>query len=152
MAHIEPCVKWRNKGKENNENLKGMVVEKIGEFGGIRPKKGMRKIKRRENETKEKKKNEKERRIRANKKKEVRWIRGKKKGENEQKGERKKKRRGFRFSLRSIEIGLSIFIGARGKVDPRNESYTWVPKSRIFVKLQEVENFSIWIISSLKTI
>ena len=99
MAHIEPCVKWRNKGKENNENLKGMGVEKTGEFSGIRPKKGMRKIKRRENETKEKKKNEKERRIRANKRKEVRWIRGKKKRGKKIEGRERKKQKGVSASL-----------------------------------------------------
>ena len=41
-----------------------------------------------------------------------------------------------------MEIGPSVFIGARGKVGPRNESYTWIPKSVDFAKLQEVEVFS----------
>ena len=32
------------------------------------------------------------------------------------------------------------------------DGYSWVPKSRSFVKLQEVGNFPTWIISSLKAI
>ena len=79
---------------------------------------------------------------------------GKKMGENEQERERerKEKKGGFRLSISSTEVGLSVFVGARGKVDPRNESYAWVPKFGSFVKLQEVENFSTWIIYSLKVI
>ena len=46
------------------------------------------------------------------------------------------------LSLRSMEIGPSVFVGARVKVNPHNESYAWVPKSGSFVKLQEVGNFS----------
>ena len=42
--------------------------------------------------------------------------------------------------------------GPRIKVGPHNESYAWVPKSRSFVKLQDVGNFPIWIISNLKAI
>ena len=42
--------------------------------------------------------------------------------------------------------------GPRVKVDPRNEGYVWVPKSKSFVKLQEVGNFPTWIIFSLKSI
>ena len=42
--------------------------------------------------------------------------------------------------------------GLRVKVDPRNESYAWVPKSGSFIKLQEADNFPTWIISSLKAI
>ena len=73
--------------------------------------------------------------------------------ENEQKREREREiKRGFRFSLRSTEIWPWVFVGAKGKIDPRNESYTWVPKSESFVKLQEVGNFSTWIIFSLKVI
>ena len=58
--------------------------------------------------------------------------------------ERKREKRGVEreiFSLRSMEIGLSVFVGARGKVDPRIESYAWIPKSWSFVKLHEVGNF-----------
>ena len=86
---------------------------------------------------------------------EFRWIRKKKKrgkGERTSRREREKGKRGFRFSLRSTEIGLSVFIRARGKVGPRNKGYAWVPKSRSFVKPQEVRNFPTWIISSLKAI
>ena len=88
------------------------------------------------------------------------WVdkkRGKKKkgkvrkGEetNRREGERGKKG-GFLLSLRSTWIGPSVFVGARGKVDPHNGGYAWVPKSRSLVKLQEVGNFPTWIISSLK--
>ena len=68
------------------------------------------------------------------------WIRKKKKRKGERKKERtsirerEKGKRGFRFSLRSTEIGLSVFVRARGKVGPRNKGYAWVPKSRSFVK------------------
>ena len=42
--------------------------------------------------------------------------------------ERKKneKKKVFRFSLRSTKIGSSIFVGARGKVHLRYESFIWV--------------------------
>ena len=58
----------------------------------------------------------------------------------------------FCFSLRSTEIGPSVFVGARSKVDPCNEGYTWAPKSGSFVKLQEVGKFPTLIIFSLKVI
>ena len=50
----------------------------------------------------------------------------------------KREKRFFRFSLRSTEIGPTVFVGARGKVHPRIESYVWVPKSRSFVKIHDV--------------
>ena len=50
-------------------------------------------------------------------------------GSVREKGEREKGIRIFRFSLRSTEIGQTVFVGARGKVHPRIESYAWVPKS-----------------------
>ena len=64
----------------------------------------------------------------------------------------KKKNRVFCFSLRSTKIRSSVFVGARGKVHLRDASYAWVPKSRSFIKLQEVGNFPTLIISSLKAI
>ena len=45
---------------------------------------------------------------------------------------------------------LSKIYGAIGKVDPRIESYAWVPKSWSLVKLYEVENFLTLNIFSLK--
>ena len=67
--------------------------------------------------------------------------------------QREKKKKGVStFSLRSMGIGLSIFIRTRGKVSSRNESYAWVLKSESFVKFQDVENFPTRIISSLKVI
>ena len=41
---------------------------------------------------------------------------------------------------------LSNLDGPRVKVDPRNEGYLWVPKSRSFIKLQEIWNFPTLII------
>ena len=44
----------------------------------------------------------------------------------------------FRFFLGSTKIRPQIFFGAEGKVDLRDESYAWIPKSWSFVKLREV--------------
>ena len=57
----------------------------------------------------------------------------------------------FRFFLRSMKIGSQVFVGTEDKVDLRNESYAWTPKSWSFVKLHEVENFPTCVISNLKT-
>ena len=73
-------------------------MEQTRKFGGIKKKKKERKERRR-----------KRRRERAK--------------ERERERERKKGKRGFRFSLRSTEIGPSIFIGARDKVHLRKESF-----------------------------
>ena len=35
----------------------------------------------------------------------------------------------LRFFLRFTKIGLSDFVGAEGKIDLRDESYAWTPKS-----------------------
>ena len=67
-------------------------------------------------------------------------------------GEERFRERNSMFSLRSTEIGPWVFDEARVKVDPRNESYVWVPKSGSFVKLQDVGNFLTWITFSLKVI
>ena len=58
----------------------------------------------------------------------------------------------LRFFLRFMKIGLQIFVRAEGKIDLRDESYAWTPKSWSFVKLHEIENFPICVISSLKAI
>ena len=58
----------------------------------------------------------------------------------------------LRFLIRSMEIGLQVFVGAEGKVDIHDESYAWTPKSWSFVKLHKVENFPTCVISSLKAI
>ena len=42
------------------------------------------------------------------------------------------------FFLRSMKIGLSDFVGAEGKIDLRDESYAWTPKSWSLDKLYEV--------------
>ena len=63
-----------------------------------------------------------------------------------------RKKKVFLFSLRSTEIGPTVFVGVSGKVHLRDESYAWAPKSRSFIKFQEVENFPTWIIFSLMTI
>ena len=39
-------------------------------------------------------------------------------------------------------IGQSVLVGARDKVDPRCESYAWVPETGSFDKLREVGVFS----------
>ena len=121
-----------------------------------------KKRKRRENEIeKRKRKMKKGRRIGANKEKghsvdkrktKEKGKRKRRKGETDGERERGGEERNSTFSLRSTKIGLSVFVGAQVKVDPRNKSYAWVPKSESFVKLQEVENFPTWIISSLKAI
>ena len=70
--------------------------------------------------------------------------RGEKEREKKQEKKIEENRRGVRssnFSLDFPEIGLSIRVGARGKVGPHIESYAWVPKSVGFVKLREVGVF-----------
>ena len=74
----------------------------------------------------------------ANKKSSGEKVREKKKrrgDEHKREREKKKPKMGFYCSLRSTEIGPWVFVGARGKVGPRNEGYAWVPKSRGFIKL-----------------
>ena len=51
-----------------------------------------------------------------------------------------------------MKIGLQVFVGTEGKVDLRDESYAWTPKSWSFDKLREVGNFPTCVISSLKAI
>ena len=70
--------------------------------------------------------------------------------ESVKEGERKMKNGFFCFSLKFIEIGPSIFVGAKRKVDSRIESYAWVPKFWSFVKLCKVKNFPTLVISNLK--
>ena len=84
-------------------------------------------------------------------------VQRKKKKRNRQrvrarKREREKEKWVFRFSLRSTEIGPSVFVRPRRKVHPRIESYVCVPKSWSFVKLHEVGNFPTLNISNLKVI
>ena len=75
----------------------------------------------------------------------------KKKGE-EKKTDRERKKGGEKKMEIFPAFQLSNLDSPRVKVNPRNESYTWVPKYRSFVKLQEVGNFRTWIIFSLKAI
>ena len=49
-----------------------------------------------------------------------------------------------------MKIRLQVFIGTEGKVDLRDESYAWAPKSWSFVKLHTVGNFPTCVISILK--
>ena len=70
--------------------------------------------------------------------------------EREKEREEMGRERNSIFSLRSMEIRPSVFVGVRGKVDPRIASYAWVPKSWSFVKLYEVENFPTWNIFNIK--
>ena len=64
--------------------------------------------------------------------------------------EKRGRERNSTLSLRSMEIELSVFIRARGKVHLRDKSYAWVPKSWSFVKLHEVGNFPTLNIFNLK--
>ena len=64
--------------------------------------------------------------------------------------ERKRKKKVFRFSVRSTKIEPSVFVGVRRKVDSHIASYAWIQKPWSFIKLHEVENFPIWNIFSLK--
>ena len=71
-----------------------------------------------------------------------------KRGKNGQEGEGERRERVedfiffyfsfLRFFLRSTKIGLQVFVGTECKVDLRDESYTWTPKSWSFDKLREV--------------
>ena len=56
-------------------------------------------------------------------------------------GEGKKKRKQH-FPLRSPANRQSKHVGARDKVGPCNESYTWIPKTTGFVAFQKVGVFS----------
>ena len=51
-----------------------------------------------------------------------------------------------------MKIGSHVFVETEGKVDLRDESYVWTPKSWSFVKLHEVGNFPTCVFSSLKAI
>ena len=57
--------------------------------------------------------------------------------EEEKKEKREKRERGERnsnFSLRSMEIGGSVFVGPRTKDHLPDKGYTWVPKTRDFAE------------------
>ena len=79
--------------------------------------------------------------------------RGKKKTGKKKK--RKRKKGGVRsstFSLDSTKIGPLVFVGARGKVLQRDESFTWVRESGVFAKLREVGFSPIWVSLNLRAI
>ena len=83
---------------------------------------------------------------------------GKNRGGNEQESERGRERerenqkKGFPLLSKINKNRAVIFVGARGKVGPRNMGYAWIPKSWSFVKLHKVENFPTWNIYNLKVI
>ena len=89
---------------------------------------------------KDKGKRDRERRKRKNKK----TKRKNKEGKEERKErecvirERGKKKREWHFLSRSPTNRLSKCVGARNKVDPRDESYAWVPEITGFVAFQKV--------------
>ena len=58
----------------------------------------------------------------------------------------------LRLFFRSTKIRSQVFIRNEGKVDLRDKSYAWTPKSWSFFKLHMVENFPTCVISSLKAI
>ena len=78
--------------------------------------------------------------------------RGKKKRQLCVGGEKGKWSEKLYLSLRSTEIQPPVFIGVRGKVHIRDESFSWYDNMGVFAKLQEVGNFPTWVISSLKVI
>ena len=56
----------------------------------------------------------------------IRWERRKNEGKKRKEKKRKMKESGMRsstLSLRSTEIGSSVFVGAKEKVHPRNENF-----------------------------
>ena len=101
---------------------------------------------------KRKKKKGKMKEEKSNKSEKIEKQTGERQKQREKMEERESRERNSTFSLRSTETGSWVFIRARGKVGPHNEDYAWVPKSRGFVKLLEIGNFSTWIIFSLKAI
>ena len=80
----------------------------------------------------------------------IKKIKGETGSERERGGEKRGRERSSTFSLRFTKIGSLVFIRVRVKVYQCNESYAWVPKSRSFIKFQEVENFPTYNIFSLK--
>ena len=56
------------------------------------------------------------------------------------------------FFLRSTKIGPQVFVETEDKVNIRDESYAWTPKSWSFIKLHKVGDFPTCVISSLKAI
>ena len=54
--------------------------------------------------------------------------------------------------FRYMKIRPYVLVETEGKVDLRDESYAWTPKSWSFDKLREVGNFPTCVISSLKAI
>ena len=99
MTHLEPCVKWREKGK----------IKKI-------------KIK------KKRKKRKKERKKKELMKVKQKGGRGPfldKTNSEREGGEERFRERNSTFSLRSTKIGSSDFVGARGKVHLRIGTRIW---------------------------
>ena len=104
--------------------------------------------------------------MRANKGKDVQWIRKKEKerkkegreankGRKEKKSNREREREKWeRETKREIFLAFrwSKLNDPRRKVDPRIESYAWVPKSWSFLKFHEIGNFPTLIIFILKVI
>ena len=74
----------------------------------------------------------------------------KRKEKKRKKKKRKRKKRGVRsstFSLGFMDIGPSVFIGSRGKVQLCDKSFVWVQESGFFAKLREVEVFlPLWLV------
>ena len=69
------------------------------------------------------------------------WIKLGQLGGEKGKKEGKKKRRGMRSSTLSLgftKVGLSVFVGARGKVHLHDETFEWGEESGVFTELREV--------------
>ena len=71
----------------------------------------------------------------------IRWREGKLEGKEKKREIKRRRVRSSTFSLDFIEIGPSVFVRARGKVQLHDKSFTWVRESGVFTKLQEVGFF-----------
>ena len=72
-------------------------------------------------------------------------------GEGEKKEKRERRESSSNFSLRSMEIGGSVFIRPRTKDHLLNKGYLWVPKTRDFVE-DSSEEFGKSRVSSLGSV
>ena len=59
---------------------------------------------------------------------------GRRRRRGKKKEKRKKRERSSNFSLRSTEIGGSVFIWPRTKDHLLDKGYAWVPKTRDFIE------------------
>ena len=58
---------------------------------------------------------------------------------------RESRERSSNFSLRSMELGCSIFVGLRTKVHLHDESYAWVRETKDFAEDSSKELRRSWV-------